>query len=68
MYWYNPTIRASERRPAPSTDAEAVEMLAGDPGSATFVTEYAEHTNSTAFRPRAIGYELLIGTAPSSRR
>lgn len=93
MYWYNPTTRSSERSPAPSTDAEAVEMLAGDAGSAAFVTEYAElrtsgteieqalilvghkfrlrqmeHTSSTVFRPRAIGYELLVGTGPSTRR
>jgi hypothetical protein len=41
MYWYNPTIRTSERVQAPSTDEQAVEMLAGDPESATFVSEYA---------------------------
>ena len=42
MYWYNPTIRASERVDAPSNDDEAVRMLAGHPDSATFVSEYAE--------------------------
>ncbi len=93
MYWYNPTTRTAERIPAPATDQEAIEMLAGDAGSAAFVTEYAElrnsgtdieqalmlvghefrlrqmeHTSPNAFRPRAIGYELLIGTGPSSRR
>lgn len=41
MYWYNPTTRASERVDAPRTDEEAIEMLAGDPQSATFVSEYA---------------------------
>ncbi len=40
MYWYNPTIRSSEKVAAPSTDGEAVQMLAGDPYSAEFVTEY----------------------------
>ena len=40
MYWYNPTTRASERVDAPSTDEEAVDMLAGDPTSAEFVKEY----------------------------
>ena len=40
MYWYNPTTRASERVDAPSTDEEAVDMLAGDPASAEFVKEY----------------------------
>ncbi|HSK83232.1 MAG TPA: hypothetical protein VK902_07470 [Rubrobacter sp.] len=93
MYWYNPTTRTSERRPAPETDEEAIGMLAGDPVSAAFVTEYAalrnsgtdieqalilvghefrlrqmEHTSPNAFRPRAIGYELLVGAGPSSRR
>jgi hypothetical protein len=40
MYWYNPTTRTSEKVAAPSTDEEAVQMLAGDPDSAQFVTEY----------------------------
>jgi hypothetical protein len=40
MYWYNPTTRASERVDAPSTDEQAVDMLAGDPASAEFVKEY----------------------------
>ena len=42
MYWYNPTTRASERVAAPSTDEEAIQVLAGDLDSATFVSEYAE--------------------------
>jgi hypothetical protein len=46
MYWYNPKIRSSERATAPSTDEEAIQMLAGDPDSATFVTEYAELRHS----------------------
>lgn len=41
MYWYNPTTCTSERTPAPTTDDEAAEMLAGDPQSAAFVSEYA---------------------------
>ena len=40
MYWYNPTIGASERVAAPSTDEEAMDMLAGDSDSAEFVEEY----------------------------
>jgi hypothetical protein len=40
MYWYNPTTRTSEKVAAPFTDEEAVQMLAGDPDSAQFVTEY----------------------------
>jgi hypothetical protein len=46
MYWYNPKIRASERVAAPSTDEGAIQMLAGHPDSATFVTEYAELRHS----------------------
>lgn len=93
MYWYNPTTRASERVETLRTDEEAVEMLAGDSDSATYVSEYARlrysgmgveqalimvgHTfrmrhlvnaNPNAFRPSAIGYDLLVGTTPSSRR
>jgi hypothetical protein len=93
MYWYNPTIRESERVNAPRTDEEAIEILAGDADSAAFVGEYARLRGSgmgieqalimaghefrikhlvdatpNAFRPSAIGYELLVGTAPSSRR
>jgi hypothetical protein len=46
MYWYNPTTRTSERVAAPSIDEEAIQMLAGDPDSVTFVTEYAELRHS----------------------
>ena len=46
MYWYNPTTRASERVDAPSTDEEAVDMLAGDPASAEFVKEYIKLRHS----------------------
>jgi hypothetical protein len=93
MYWYNPTIRASERVEVPRTDEEAIETLAGDPQSVTFVSEYARLRRSSemeiesalilvghearlrhlglvstnAFRPRAVGYNLLVGTGPSSR-
>jgi hypothetical protein len=93
MYWYNPTTCTSERVEAPSTDEHAIGMLAGDPQSVTFVSEYArlrrsgmeiemalimvghefrlrhlELTAPNAFRPRAIGYDLLVGTGPSSGR
>ena len=46
MYWFNPKTRTSERRIAPSTDDEAIEVLTGDPLSAALVTEYAELRNS----------------------
>ena len=50
MHWYNPTTQISERVVAPSTDEEAIEMLAGDPDSASFVSEYV--------RLRASGMEI----------
>ncbi len=40
MYWYNPGTRTSERVPSPSSDDEAVGMLAGASDSAEFVEEY----------------------------
>jgi hypothetical protein len=40
MYWYNPTIGASERVEAPSTDERAIQMLAGAPDSAEYIKEY----------------------------
>jgi type II secretory pathway component PulF len=40
MYWYNPTTRASERVQAPSTDQQAIQMLAGTKDSAQFIKHY----------------------------
>jgi hypothetical protein len=37
MYWYNPTTRTSERVEAPSTDEQAIQMLAGTQDSAEFI-------------------------------
>ena len=42
MYWYNPTTRASERVEAPSTDEQAIQMLAGTKASAEFIKHYFE--------------------------
>ena len=58
MYWYNPTIQASEKVDAPSDDAEAVRMLAGHPNSARLVSEYAELRRSGAPIERAL---VLVG-------
>jgi len=58
MYWYNPTTRTSERVTAPANDDEAVRMLAGDPDSARFVSEYAELRRSGAPIERAL---VLVG-------
>jgi len=44
MYWYNPKSRTSERVEAPSTDEQAIKMLAGggtqEEDSAEFIEEY----------------------------
>jgi hypothetical protein len=42
MYWYNPTTRTSERVEAPSTDEQAIQMLAGAQDSAEFLKEYCK--------------------------
>jgi hypothetical protein len=42
MYWYNPASRTSERVQAPSTDEQAIQMLAGTKDCADFVGEYLE--------------------------
>jgi hypothetical protein len=61
MYWYNPKTRTSERVEAPSTDEQAIRMLAGHPASATFVGEYAELRRSGEPIERALvslGHEV----------
>ena len=40
MYWYNPKTRTSERVETPSTDGQAIQMLAGTQDSAEFTKEY----------------------------
>jgi hypothetical protein len=42
MYWYNPKTRTSERVQAPSTDEQAIQMLAGTKDSTEFIKEYLE--------------------------
>jgi hypothetical protein len=42
MYWYNPTTRTSERVEAPSTDEQAIQMLAGTEESAGLIKHYLE--------------------------
>jgi hypothetical protein len=42
MYWYNPKTRTSERVVAPSTDEQAIQMLAGTQDSAQFIEHYSE--------------------------
>jgi hypothetical protein len=40
MYWYNPTTHSSENVPAPSSDSQAIQMLASTQDSAEYVKEY----------------------------
>jgi hypothetical protein len=42
MYWYDPTTSTSERVEAPSTDEQAIQMLAGTKDSAGLIKEYCE--------------------------
>jgi hypothetical protein len=58
MYWYNPKSRTSERVQAPSTDEQAVQMLAGTPDSAEFIGEYLELRRSGSPIEQAL---VLVG-------
>ncbi len=42
MYWYNPKTRSSERVEAPSTDDQAIRMLADTQDSAEFIKGYCK--------------------------
>jgi hypothetical protein len=58
MYWYNPATRTSEKVQAPSTDEQAVQMLAGTPDSAEFIGEYLELRRSGSPIEQAL---VLVG-------
>ena len=58
MYWYNPTTRASERVQAPSTDEQAIQMLAGTQDSAELIKEYCELRRSQTPIEQAL---VLVG-------
>ncbi len=72
MYWYNPTTHASERVEAPSTDEQAIQMLADTKDSAEFIKEYLELRRSESpieqalvlvgheFRLRQPEYQLVL--------
>jgi hypothetical protein len=63
MYWYNPTIRASERVQAPSTDEQAIQMLAGTQDSADFIKYYLELRRSGTPIEQAlvlVGHEVRL--------
>src|ERR671911_611748 len=72
MYWYNPTTRTSERVEAPSTDEQAIQMLAGTKESAGFIKEYCKLRRwgtlmeqalvlvGHEFRLRQVNYQLAL--------
>jgi len=72
MYWYNPTTRTSERVDAPSTDEQAIQMIAGTQDSAQFIKHYCELRRSGTpieqalvlvgheFRLRQMEYQLAL--------
>jgi hypothetical protein len=58
MYWYNPKSRTSERVQAPSTDEQALQLLAGTPDSGEFIGEYLELRRSGSPIEQAL---VLVG-------
>jgi hypothetical protein len=72
MYWYNPITRTSERVEAPSTDEQAIQLLAGTRDSAEFIKHYCELRRSGTpieqalvlvgheFRLRQMDYQLAL--------
>ncbi len=58
MYWYNPTTCTSERVQAPSTDEQAIQMLAGTKDSAELIKHYCELRRSETPIERAL---VLVG-------
>lgn len=40
MNWYNPTTRRTEEILAPTSEAQAIEMLSGHPNSGEFIEKY----------------------------
>ena len=66
MYWYNPATHTSERVEAPSTDEQAIRMLAGTPDSAEFIGEYLELRRSGSPIEQAlvlVGHEFRLREA-----
>jgi hypothetical protein len=58
MYWYNPKTRASERVEAPSTDEQAIQMLAGTKDCAQFTKHYCQLRRSGSPIEQAL---VLVG-------
>jgi hypothetical protein len=63
MYWYNPITGASERVEAPSTDEQAIQMLAGTKDSAQFIKHYCKLRRSGTPLEQAlvlVGHEVRL--------
>jgi hypothetical protein len=58
MYWYNPTTHSSEKVSSPSSDSQAIQMLAGTQDSAEFIKEYCELRRSETPIEQAL---VLVG-------
>ena len=58
MYWYNPTTRSSEKVSSPSSDSQAIQILAGTQDSAEFIEEYCQLRRSGTPIERAL---VLVG-------
>ena len=58
MYWYDPTTRTSERVEAPSTDEQAIKMLADTKDSAELIKHYCELRRSGRTIEQAL---VLVG-------
>jgi hypothetical protein len=60
MRWYNPTRRAQEEVPVPTSDAQAIELLSGHPSSNKFIEEYRRWR---ATKSDVVGALVLTGEA-----
>jgi hypothetical protein len=58
VYWYDPTTQSSQRVEAPTTDEQAIQMLAGVRDSEQFIKEYLELRRSGAPIEQAL---VLVG-------
>jgi hypothetical protein len=63
MYWYNLITRASERVEAPSTNEQAIQMLAGIQDSAQCIKHYCQLRRSGTPIEQAlvlVGHEVRL--------
>jgi len=63
LYWYNPKSHTSERVHAPSTDKQAIQMLAGTKDSAQVIKHYCKLRRSGTPIEQAlvlVGHEVRL--------